>query len=134
MDYINVKTSTRNELLDVTSEVQDYVSASGVREGLCFLFVPHTTGAVTINEGADPSVRKDIARYLEKLIPKNGNFSHAEGNSDAHIKTSLVGSSEILAIEDGRLVLGTWQAVFFCEFDGPRTRRLGIRIIPAPGR
>jgi secondary thiamine-phosphate synthase enzyme len=124
-----VNSSKRNELIDISDRIQEKVRESGKKEGLCFIFVPHTTAAVTINENADPSVRRDILTTLSKVFPNDPAHEHSEGNSDAHIKSSLVGASEIVALEDGRLVLGTWQSVFFCEFDGPRKRKVQIRIV-----
>jgi secondary thiamine-phosphate synthase enzyme len=126
--YLDIKTDRRNHFVDVTSKIQKAVSDSGIKNGTAELFVPHTTAAITINENADPSVKSDIISYLEKLIPHNGQFSHAEGNSDAHIKSSLIGTRLSLFISDGRLVLGTWQGVYFCEFDGPRNRKLIVKI------
>jgi secondary thiamine-phosphate synthase enzyme len=125
----NVKTRSRTEFIDITSQVQSAVDYSRVINGICQIYVPHTTAAVTINEGADPSVQRDIINSLNMLIPHNGNYHHGEGNSDAHIKTSLVGSSEMVIIEKGKLQLGTWQSVFFCEFDGPRSRKAFVKII-----
>ena len=125
---IEIKTERRNQLIDITSRIQKLVAESGVVDGFIILFVSHTTAAVTINENADPSVKSDILGYLEKLIPQNAGFDHAEGNSDAHIKASLTGSSETILISGGRLLLGTWQGIFFCEYDGPRTRKLIARI------
>jgi secondary thiamine-phosphate synthase enzyme len=124
----NVKTRSRSEFIDITSQVQDMVGESGIKSGVCYVYVPHTTAAVTINEGADPSVVKDILNTLNKLVPRNGNYSHMEGNSDAHIKTSLMGSSDAVIIEKGKLQLGTWQSIFFCEFDGSRNRRVMVKI------
>lgn len=126
---INVKTGSRTEFIDITSGIQEIVDESGVTNGVCYIYVPHTTAAVTINEGADPSVVTDIVSTLNKLIPHSANYLHMEGNSDAHIKTSLVGSSETVIIEGGKLLLGTWQAIFFCEFDGARHRRVTVKII-----
>ena len=126
---INVKTGSRTEFIDITSGIQEIVDESGVKNGVCYIYVPHTTAAVTINEGADPSVVTDIVSTLNKLIPHSANYLHMEGNSDAHIKTSLVGSSETVIIEGGKLLLGTWQAIFFCEFDGSRHRRVTVKII-----
>jgi secondary thiamine-phosphate synthase enzyme len=116
-------------MLDITHQIQKAVTDSKVRNGICCIFVPHTTAAVTINENADPNVPKDILIKLENLIPPDDRYRHTEGNSDAHIKTSLVGSSETIIVEDGKLVLGTWQSVFFCEFDGPRNRKFLVKII-----
>lgn len=124
-----VKTRERTEFIDVTSQVQEIIDTSGVKNGICNVYVPHTTAAVTINEGADPSVVRDIQNLLNKLVPHRGNYLHMEGNSDAHIKTSLIGSSETVIIEKGKLQLGTWQSIFFCEFDGSRHRRITVKII-----
>lgn len=126
---LTVKTSSKTELIDITAEVEKMIQAEGIDHGLCFLFVPHTTAAVTINEHADPSVKADILMVLNKIVPWNEAYRHLEGNSPAHIKTSLVGSSEMIAVERGRLSLGTWQGVFFCEFDGPRSRKLHVRLL-----
>ena len=125
---LSVKTHERTELVDITSEIQNLVRKSGVKQGLCMLYVPHTTAAVTINESADPSVKDDILMVLNQVIPWDANYRHLEGNSPAHVKSSLVGPSELIAIENRRLVLGTWQGIFFCEFDGPRTRKVHVRI------
>src|SRR3989304_2782912 len=116
---LDVKTSRRTQLVDVTSAVQKVVTESGVTSGLCPLYVPHTTAGVTINENADPDVPRDIEVTLDKLIPKDAGYRHFEGNADSHIKSTLVGVSQSVEIEDGRLALGRWQAIFFCEFDGP---------------
>jgi secondary thiamine-phosphate synthase enzyme len=129
MEQINVLSKKRVELIDITSHVQNIVKRSGVKEGVCYVYVPHTTAAVTINENADPSVINDIQNYLNKLVPFDGPYSHAEGNSDAHIKTSLVGCSKIIVVTNGDLLLGTWQGIFFCEFDGPRNRKVHIKVI-----
>ena len=128
---LSVKTTSRTELIDVTSQIAEQVKQSGVSDGLCMLYVPHTTGAVTINESADPSVRGDIQMVLNQIVPWEANYKHLEGNSPAHVKATLVGPSELLAIENGALVLGTWQGIFFCEFDGPRTRKMHVRILDA---
>ncbi len=117
------------ESRDVTAEVQKLVRASGVQSGICYLYVPHTTAGVAVNEHADPDVMVDIQTTLRKLIPQQGDYHHAEDNSDGHIKSVLVGSSQFVPIEDGRLALGRWQGVFFCEFDGPRQRELKVKII-----
>ena len=127
---ISISTRTKVEFQDITKKVQDAVATSGVTSGICYVFVPHTTAAVTINEHADPSVVKDIAAQLEALVPERGNYLHLEGNAPAHIKASLMGSSEALLVEGGRLVLGTWQGIFLCEFDGPRNRSVLIKMIP----
>jgi secondary thiamine-phosphate synthase enzyme len=123
---ISVNSRSRTELIDITGQVQEAVKKSGLKDGICHLFVPHTTAGITINEGADPSVKRDILTSLNKLVPFEGDYHHAEGNSAAHIKTTMVGTSAVCLIEDSQLVLGTWQAIFFCEFDGPRTRRVYI--------
>ena len=128
---LSVKTKSRTELIDITSQIAEQVKHSGVSDGLCMLYVPHTTGAVTINESADPSVRGDIQMVLNQIVPWEANYKHLEGNSPAHVKATLVGASELLAIEKGALVLGTWQGIFFCEFDGPRTRKIHVRILDA---
>ena len=124
-----VKTRERTELIDITSDINRLVRKTGVDHGLCMLYVPHTTAAVTINESADPSVKSDMLMILNRIIPWEANYRHMEGNSAAHIKTTLVGSSELIAVEKNQLALGTWQGVFFCEFDGPRSRKLQVRII-----
>lgn len=129
MDEIKISSHTRSELIDISGRVQEAVENSGVVDGVCLVFVPHTTAAVTINEGADPAVRSDIEAELDKIIPWNDGYAHSEGNSAAHIKTSLVGSSETILVSGGRLVLGTWQSVYFCEFDGPRNRKCYIKIV-----
>jgi len=127
--YINVKTKSRNEFVDITEMVQEVVKDAGVTKGICFLYVPHTTAGITINEGADPSVQRDIINALSRLVPHEMNYSHREGNADAHIKSTLVGNSVNVVIDEGKLVLGTWQAVFFCEFDGPRHRRIAVKFL-----
>ncbi|HHZ04173.1 secondary thiamine-phosphate synthase enzyme YjbQ [Acetomicrobium hydrogeniformans] len=123
-----LRTKACEELIDITRTVEEDVSFSGIKEGLCVVYVPHTTAAVTINEDADPSVREDILRQLKNLAPRKGEYSHLEGNSDAHIKSSLLGASQTIPVHEGRLVLGTWQGVFFCEFDGPRDRRFYVTL------
>lgn len=129
LEEIHVRTRNRTELVDITSEVRSVVKKSGVKSGLCCVYVPHTTAAVTINENADPSVPEDILMELNKRIPFDDNYSHSEGNSAAHIKSSLVGCEKIIPIEGGSLVLGTWQGIFFCEFDGPRSRKVMCKIV-----
>ena len=126
---LSVKTRERTELIDITSDINQLIQKSGTDQGLCMIYVPHTTAAVTINDSADPSVKSDILMILNQIIPWQANYRHLEGNSPAHIKSTLVGSSELVAIENRRLILGTWQGVFFCEFDGPRTRKVDVRII-----
>jgi secondary thiamine-phosphate synthase enzyme len=123
-----LQTSGRSQLIDITSRVREAVTASGIREGLCTIFIPHTTAAVTINENADPDVVRDFLYELDKIVPWQDGYRHAEGNSAAHLKSSLIGVSEQVFIENGRLMLGTWQGIYFCEFDGPRTRRVLVRI------
>ncbi len=127
---LTLKTSKRTELKRVTSEIESLVRESGFAHGVCHLYVPHTTAGVLINEGDDSAVARDIEATLDRLIPHHGDYKHAEGNSDSHIKAALIGSSETIWIEDGRLVLGRWQAIFFAEFDGPRTRELRVKIVP----
>ena len=127
---VDIKTKSRVEFQDITLKVRDTVGASGVKNGVCYLYVPHTTAGVIVNEHADPSVVEDIAAQLETMVPQHRNYRHLEGNAPAHIKASLVGSSEALFIEDGKIVLGTWQGIFFCEFDGPRNRHVLIKIVP----
>ena len=126
---INIKTKSRNELVDITSDIQAVIDESGIKNGVCYVYVPHTTAGVTINEGADPSVARDIQNTLSKLIPHSGYYLHTEGNSDAHIKSTIAGSSQVIIIDEGKLLLGTWQSVFFCEFDGPRHRRVTVKIM-----
>ena len=126
---ISLKSRSRNEFVNITQEVQNVVNKSGIKDGICHIFVPHTTAGVTINEAADPDVVEDIQRQLDKIAPADGNYRHAEGNSDAHIKASITGSSQAVFIENGRLKLGTWQGIFFCEFDGPRNRKVWVKIM-----
>lgn len=116
-------------MIDITDRMSAIVRESSIRSGICYVFVPHTTAAVTINENADPSVPRDILAELDKVVPLNDNYRHMEGNAAAHIKASMLGASETVFIENGALVLGTWQSIFFCEFDGPRTRRVLVQII-----
>ncbi len=126
---ITVKSLSRTQFIDITSYVNDQIRKAGIETGLCMLFIPHTTAAITINESADPNVKKDIEMALDKLVPWDDGYRHMEGNSAAHIKATLVGASELVAIENGQIVLGTWQGVFFCEFDGPRTRKVHLEIL-----
>lgn len=128
---LSVRTHAQTEMIDVTALVQQQVVDHGIKDGLCVVFVPHTTAAVTINESADPAVSRDILMVLNKIVPWEEAYRHMEGNSPAHLKTSIIGSSETIAVEKGRLVLGTWQGIFFCEFDGPRSRKLDVRLIHA---
>lgn len=132
---ISVKTNQRTQFIDITRQIQQAVSDTpAFQEGWCLVYVPHTTAAVTINESADPSVCADIIERLDALVPWQAGYRHAEGNSAAHIKSSLMGASQCVAVEAGRLVLGTWQGIFFCEFDGPRTRKVHIRLYRAGQR
>lgn len=126
--YIEIKSRTRAEFVDITALVQDVVRSAGIRNGMCHLFVLHTTAGITINEGADQAVQRDMLNFLDKLVPNDPYFTHAEGNSDAHIKSSLVGTSQRIFVENAKLVLGTWQAIYFCEFDGPRQRKVAVKI------
>jgi len=126
---ISVSSSQRIEMIDITDKVIEVVRASKINSGICVVFARHTTAAITINENADPSVVYDIENKLAKLVQHRDNYHHSEGNSDAHIKSSLVGASETIIIENGKLLLGTWQGVFFCEFDGPRRRSVLVKII-----
>ena len=127
MKEIKIKSRERNELIDVTNEVQQIVGKEDIKRGYVIIYVPHTTAGVTINEGADPSVQRDIIEALARLIPKEGDYHHLEGNSDAHIKSSLIGSSTTVLVENNKLLLGTWQRIFFYEGDGPRSRRLFVQ-------
>lgn len=128
---VTVRTESEQQLVDITSTVRHVVRESGVTRGACMVFIPHTTAAVTINENADPNVRRDLIHILDSLIPVKGNYLHTEGNAHAHAKSSLIGPSISVFVEAGQLVLGTWQAIFLCEFDGPRTRNVLIRVTPA---
>ena len=129
LSVLTVKTNSRNEMIDITYEVENYLKENNFQNGVLTIFVPHTTAAVTINENADPSVKRDILSYLSKLIPQNAGFTHMEGNSDSHIKSSLVSPSLTVIVENGKIVLGTWQSIFFCEFDGPRARKVYLKFI-----
>jgi len=125
---LNVKTTAHTQMLDVTAQIQKAVTDSGVRDGICTVFVPHTTAAVTINENADPDVVRDFTTEINKIVPWEDGYHHMEGNSAAHLKSSMIGFSEQVIIEDGRLVLGVWQGIYFCEYDGPRNRKLMVKI------
>lgn len=127
---ISVSTKSRTSLIDITADVRKVVQGSKVNSGVCHIYVPHTTAAVTINENADPSVKTDILKELNKVIPFDNGYSHLEGNAAAHIKSSVIGASEVVFIEDGQLRLGTWQGICFCEFDGPRRRSVLVRVVP----
>ena len=129
MIELPVETSKRNQFVDLTQEIQSAVEKSGVKNGLCVVYCPHTTAAVTINENADPSVQTDIISKLKKLVSEGEGYSHAEGNSDAHIKSAIIGNSRIVLVQGGKLVLGNWEGIFFCEFDGPRSRKLIVSVL-----
>jgi len=129
METLQVRTGSRNQFMDITSRVREIIGKSGVQNGIAVVYVPHTTAGLTINEAADPSVVSDMSSKLAQLVPLQDNYRHAEGNSDAHIKASLVGSSVHLIVSNGAPVLGTWQGIFFCEFDGPRTRKVLITVV-----
>ena len=127
---IPVPTHKHTEMIDITGKVKEAVGSIGIDDGICVVFTPHTTSAITINEGADPDVTRDIIMELEKTVPwRDADYRHGEGNSAAHIKSSMFGASEMLLIEGGRIVFGTWQSVYFCEFDGPRNRRVYVKVI-----
>ena len=131
MQSLQIRTGEREEMLDITGAVQKLVREQGWSDGAVLLYCPHTTGAVTINEGADPDVVRDIVTHLRARIPRSGDYRHAEGNSDAHIKSSLFGAGQLVIVSGGGLQLGTWQKIFFCEFDGPRTRKLWVQWLGA---
>ena len=124
MTSFTIRTTARREMIDITDQVADMVKESGIRDGICRVFVPHTTAAITINENADPDVPRDILAAMDQIVPFDNHYRHAEGNAAAHVKASLFGASQAVFIESGRLVLGAWQSLFFCEFDGPRTRQV----------
>ena len=126
---LSVKTTNRMQLIDITNKIQHELANSGITEGVCYIYNPHTTAAITINEGADPAVQVDIISALKEMVPLDYPYKHMEGNSPAHVMTSMVGSSDVVFIEGGRLKLGTWQKIFFCEFDGPRSRKVHWRIV-----
>jgi len=129
LQTLSVKTARRTQLVDVTTQVQKVVASSGVSNGICYLYVPHTTAAIAINECADPDVARDVEGALDRLVPATGPYRHSEGNSDSHVKSVLVGASQVIHVEGGKLVLGRWQGVFFCEFDGPRDRLLQVKVV-----
>lgn len=131
MDTLQIQTHEREELVDITGAVRKLLHANGWSDGAMLLYSPHTTSAITINEGADPDVVRDIIVNLRKLVPLHGDYRHAEGNSDAHIKSSLFGCDQLVIVEGGEMKLGTWQKVYFCEFDGPRTRKVWVKFLPA---
>ena len=126
---LNVKTSRHTQMLDITRQVQEAVTESGVKEGICTVFIPHTTAAVTINENADPDVVRDFTTEINKIVPWEDGYHHMEGNSAAHLKSSMLGVSEQILIEEGKLVLGIWQGIYFCEYDGPRNRKVYVKIM-----
>lgn len=128
-ETIVIQSHSRVEMIDITAQIRKVIDQSGIQDGICVVFVPHTTAAVTINENADPDVRNDIMAHLSEMIPRQRSFRHVEGNSDSHIKVSLAGSSETIMVDQGKPDLGTWQSIFFCEFDGPRRRRCLIKVI-----
>jgi len=129
MKEISVQTRSRFEMMDITAAVRKAAREEGIESGMVLVYTPHTTAAVTINENADPDVPRDMLAALDRMVPLSANYRHAEGNSAAHVKSSLVGASETVIIENGRLVLGTWQSIFFCEFDGPRTRKVMMKFL-----
>jgi len=133
LERFTVRTSGKIDFQDITAKVQEIVRASGVSDGICHVFVPHTTAGITLNEHADPSVADDIAGSLDALVPESAGYRHTEGNSPGHIKSSLMGNSVSVFIEGGQLVLGTWQGIFFCEFDGPRTRSILVKVVADKG-
>ncbi len=126
---LNVKSKSKTEFIDITEDIRLLIKESGVQHGVCHIYVPHTTAGVTINEGADPAVKRDIIAALNRMVPFEGDYHHMEGNSAAHIKSTLVGAAQIVLIEEGKLLLGTWQSIYFCEFDGPRHRRVLVKIV-----
>ena len=129
---LDIKTNSKVEFQDITRRVREIVSASGIDNGICYLFSLHTTAGITVNEHADPNVVEDIINQLDTMVPQHSKYRHMEGNSPAHIKASLMGDSRTLFIEDGKIVLGTWQGIFFCEFDGPRNRTVLVKVISDP--
>jgi secondary thiamine-phosphate synthase enzyme len=133
MQTVQVRTVAQTEFIDITGSVRQAVQETGVEDGICIVFVPHTTAAVTINENADPSVTRDIVMEVNKIVPFEDRYHHKEGNSAAHIKASLLGCSQTILIESGQLALGTWQGIFFCEFDGPRNRKVYVKVVKAQG-
>ena len=128
-EILEIKTSRRTEVIDITDRINALIHSTGIKNGICFIHVPHTTAAITINENADPDVTDDILSKVNRLIPRSDNYAHSEGNSDAHIKSSLFGQTFNVMIEGSRLLLGTWQGIYFCEFDGPRTRKIFIKFL-----
>lgn len=133
METLRIKTTRRTELVDVTGRVSQVVAEAGISEGVCFLYVPHTTAAVLMNEHADPDVARDLEGVFDRLVPQSGHYWHREGNADAHAKAALAGASRVVFVEGRKLVLGPWQGIFFCEFDGPRERRLYVKVVADGG-
>jgi secondary thiamine-phosphate synthase enzyme len=129
MEKFTVRSTDHTSIIDITQQIQSIVTASGIKNGICYVFIPHTTAGISINENADPDVKSDILKEINKVIPFKDSYRHMEGNSAAHIKSSLFGNTETIFLENGRLQLGTWQGIFFCEFDGPRTRQVWIKLI-----
>jgi len=132
VEILQVNSTQRSQWIDISSQLERLIRDKGTEHGFCLLFVPHTTAAITINEGADPSVKEDVLAVLSKLVPADGSYNHMEGNSDAHVKSTLVGPSIIVPIRNGKLDMGTWQSVFFCEFDGPRNRKVQVHLMEDP--
>jgi secondary thiamine-phosphate synthase enzyme len=130
--YLEFKSRSRTDMIDITSAVQEQLRSAGVRSGVCHIFVLHTTAGITINEGADPAVQRDMVSFLDRLVPIDPYFTHTEGNSDAHIKSTLTGTSLTVFIVEGKLLLGSWQSIYLCEFDGPRHRRVAVKVVPDP--
>ncbi len=126
---LSIRTGGRTDFVDISAQVGAVVAASGVESGLCYVYVPHTTAGVTINENADPSVQHDIINVLDRIVPWEGGYAHSEGNSAAHVKASLMGATAVIPVEEGRMRLGTWQGVYFCDFDGPRTRKVLVKVV-----
>jgi secondary thiamine-phosphate synthase enzyme len=129
MEKLTVQSNDRTSIIDITHQIQALVQENGIKNGICYIFIPHTTAGVTINENADPDVKSDMLMEINKVIPFTDSYRHMEGNSAAHIKATLFGNSEMIIINNGRLQLGTWQGVFFCEFDGPRTRKVWVKFV-----
>lgn len=129
---VKLRSSRRSELVEITADVEKALASSGVADGVCYLYVPHTTAGVIVNENDDPAVARDIESTLDRLVPRDAGYRHLEGNADAHVKSSLAGVSAVVFVENGRLALGRWQGVFFCEFDGPRDRKVRVKIVADP--
>jgi len=129
LEVLEIESTKRNDLIDITAEVNAAVSRARIESGVCYLYIPHATAGLTINENADPTVRFDIIKKLDSLVPRDENYTHPEGNSDSHVKSSIMGTTLTIIIKDGSLVLGTWQGIYFCEFDGPRSRKIYVKTI-----